>query len=273
MVDEGVFTAEEIARVAGVARGTISHWRRRHADFPAPVSGAGRGAVFDQAEVEAWLAGAGRCELAPNASLWREVSHAARGTSLGRVVAAVAAAVTPHADGQAPEHALPPGLARAAERSVDEAGAVAVLGDLIDRYSVASGRYVTPARIAEFMVSLAAIGEGATVLDPASGCCRRRPPPAGQGRRSVRTSCARDHCARSSNSRSPPAGHPPARRTCGSCDGPTAGPIRACGRCSPNPGLTFGRAWTRLSPRQPPRRCPPPSGGRSPAPWSSRGST
>jgi hypothetical protein len=65
------------------------------------------------------------------------VSHAARGTSLGRVVAAVAVAVTPHADGQAPEHDLPASLARAAERSVDEAGAVAVVGDLIDRYSAA----------------------------------------------------------------------------------------------------------------------------------------
>jgi protein-L-isoaspartate O-methyltransferase/predicted DNA-binding transcriptional regulator AlpA len=169
VVDEGVLTAEEIARVAGVARRTVSDWHRRHADFPAAVSGTGRGPVFNRAEVEAWLAGAGRCELAPNAALWREVNHAARGTSLGRVVAAVAVAVTPHADGQAPEHALPPGLARAAERSVDEAGAVAVLGDLIDRYSVASGRYVTPARIAEFMVNLAVIGEGATVLDPASG--------------------------------------------------------------------------------------------------------
>lgn len=169
MVDEGVLTAEEIARVAGVARGTVSDWRRRHADFPAPVSGTGRGPVFNRAEVEAWLAGAGRWELAPNARLWREVNHAARGTSLGEVVAAVAAAVTPHADGQALEHELPASLAWAAERSVDEAGAVAVLGDLIDRYSAASGHYVTPARIAEFMVSLAAIGEGATVLNPASG--------------------------------------------------------------------------------------------------------
>jgi len=169
MVNEGVLTAEEIARVAGVARGTVSGWRRRHPDFPAPVSGTGNGPVFNRAEVEAWLAGAGRWELAPNARLWREVNHAAHGTSLGRVVTAVAAAVTPHADGQAPEHELPASLARAAERAVDEVGAVTVLGDLIDRYSVASGHYVTPVRIAEFMVSLAAIGVGATVLDPASG--------------------------------------------------------------------------------------------------------
>ena len=175
MVDEGVLTAEEIARVAGVARGTVSNWRRRHAEFPAPVSGTGRGLVFNRAEVEAWLASAGLLELAPNARLWREVNHAARGSSLGRVVAAVAKTVTSHVGGQATkdhlaaEDGLPASLAWAAERAVDEAGAVAVLGDLTDRYSVAAGHYVTPARIAEFMVSLAAIGEGATVLDPASG--------------------------------------------------------------------------------------------------------
>ena len=162
MTDEGVLTADEIARVAGVARGTVSEWRRRHAGFPASVSGTGRGPVFNRAEVEAWLAGVGRWKLAPGGRLWREVNHAARGRSLGRIVAAVAAAVTPHADGQAPERDLPASLAWVAERAVDEAGAVAVLGDLIDLYSVASGRYVTPARIAEFMVSLAAIGEGAT---------------------------------------------------------------------------------------------------------------
>ena len=174
MVDESVLTAEEIARVAGVARGTVSNWRRRHAEFPAPVR-TGRGLVFNRAEVEAWLAGAGLWELAPNARLWREVNHAARGTSLGKVVAAVAKTVTAHADGHTPqddlgpEDDLPASLAWAAERAVGEAGAVAVLGDLIDRFSVAAGHYVTPARIAEFMVSLAAIGQGATVLDPASG--------------------------------------------------------------------------------------------------------
>jgi hypothetical protein len=86
-------------------------------------------------------------------------------------------------------------------RSVDEAGAVAVLGDLIDRYSAASGRYVIPARIAEFMASLAAMARGS---------------------------------------------------------------VRTCGRCSPDPGLTYGQARPRLPPGQPPRQCPPLSGGRSP---------
>jgi SAM-dependent methyltransferase/predicted DNA-binding transcriptional regulator AlpA len=169
MVDDGVLAAEEIARMAGVARGTVSGWRRRHADFPAPVSTPGRGPVFNRAEVEAWLAGAGRLELAPNAWLWREVNHFARGTSLGGVVAAVTAAVTPPADERVLEHELPATLAWAARRATGDGGAVAVLGDLTDRSAAASGRYVTPARIADFMVSLAAIGAGSTVLDPASG--------------------------------------------------------------------------------------------------------
>ena len=32
-------TAAEISRLAGVTRATVSNWRRRHADFPAPVGG------------------------------------------------------------------------------------------------------------------------------------------------------------------------------------------------------------------------------------------
>lgn len=36
-------TAAEISRIAGVTRATVSNWRRRHDDFPAP-SGARRAA-------------------------------------------------------------------------------------------------------------------------------------------------------------------------------------------------------------------------------------
>src|SRR5439155_690887 len=44
-----------------------------------------------------------------------------------------------------------------------------VLGDLLDRYAAASGLPVTPARVTEFMISLTGAGDGATVIDPASG--------------------------------------------------------------------------------------------------------
>ncbi|HMM49345.1 MAG TPA: helix-turn-helix domain-containing protein, partial [Miltoncostaeaceae bacterium] len=49
-------TASQIARLAGVSRSAVSNWRRRHADFPAPLGeGAGASPLFDRAAVERWL--------------------------------------------------------------------------------------------------------------------------------------------------------------------------------------------------------------------------
>ncbi|MGS2809902.1 N-6 DNA methylase [Nocardia sp. MW-W600-9] len=48
--------AAEIARLAGVTRATVSNWRRRHADFPAPTSGGTETRpVFDLGAVQEWL--------------------------------------------------------------------------------------------------------------------------------------------------------------------------------------------------------------------------
>ncbi|RFS82882.1 SAM-dependent methyltransferase [Actinomadura spongiicola] len=52
--DPGV-TAGDIARLAGVGRATVSNWRRRHADFPAPVGGTATSPLFSLADVEDWL--------------------------------------------------------------------------------------------------------------------------------------------------------------------------------------------------------------------------
>ncbi|MFE3541787.1 N-6 DNA methylase [Nocardia sp. NPDC059177] len=52
--------AAEISRLAGVTRATVSNWRRRHADFPAPVAGGSESRpLFDLAEVQQWLRGHG----------------------------------------------------------------------------------------------------------------------------------------------------------------------------------------------------------------------
>ncbi|WP_446226023.1 N-6 DNA methylase [Nocardia sp. IBHARD005] len=52
--------AAEISRLAGVTRATVSNWRRRHADFPAPVPGGSESRpLFDLAEVQHWLRGHG----------------------------------------------------------------------------------------------------------------------------------------------------------------------------------------------------------------------
>ena len=64
---------------------------------------------------------------------------------------------------------MPGNLAWLIKRALDDVGAVAVLNDLLDRYATASGIPVTPARIRDYMISLTGVGDGATVLDPASG--------------------------------------------------------------------------------------------------------
>jgi hypothetical protein len=69
MTGEIALSAAQIARMAGVARGTVLTWRRRHDDFPAPDGDAPAGAAYDRAAVEAWLAAAGLWELAPGPRL------------------------------------------------------------------------------------------------------------------------------------------------------------------------------------------------------------
>src|SRR5437660_12926399 len=52
-------TAAEISRLAGVTRATVSNWRRRHPDFPAPTGGTDSSPAYDLEAVQAWLAGRG----------------------------------------------------------------------------------------------------------------------------------------------------------------------------------------------------------------------
>jgi hypothetical protein len=169
MAGEIALDAAQIARMAGVARGTVATWRRRRDDFPAPGGDAGAGAAYDGAAVEAWLAGAGLWELAPGPRVWREVSHGVQGTALGEAVRHAAAVAALLGAGETLPPGVPGNLAWLMERAVADVGAAAVVNDLIDRYAAASGIPVIPARVAECMISLAGAGDGATVLDPASG--------------------------------------------------------------------------------------------------------
>lgn len=52
----------DIAALAGVQRPVISTWRRRHPDFPAPVSGGKDRALFDSGEVCEWLVATERAD-------------------------------------------------------------------------------------------------------------------------------------------------------------------------------------------------------------------
>ena len=186
MPESASLTAADIARLAGVTRATVSNWRRRHADFPAPAGGTDASPAYDRAMVESWLAARGALpDLPPQERLWRAVAEVAvNGADLPRAVQDVAAsltllAATGWSGGPAPDiggggrtvaGADDPGtrLYTAAAEAVSELGAVATVRALIDRYAEASGISVTPTPVADLMNDLAGVS-GGTVLDPACG--------------------------------------------------------------------------------------------------------
>ncbi|MFD7709726.1 N-6 DNA methylase [Streptomyces sp. NPDC059786] len=57
-------TAAEISRIAGVTRATVSNWRRRHDDFPAPSGGTDSSPLYDLETVRTWLAARGHTSAA-----------------------------------------------------------------------------------------------------------------------------------------------------------------------------------------------------------------
>ncbi|MGN9780354.1 N-6 DNA methylase [Nonomuraea sp. ZG12] len=81
-------TAAEIARSVGVTRAAVSGWRRRHADFPAPVGGGTRNALFALSEVHTWLDRRRRSD--PGAVLLWETLRRAYGDDMTRGVADIA---------------------------------------------------------------------------------------------------------------------------------------------------------------------------------------
>ncbi|HEY9392061.1 MAG TPA: hypothetical protein VIR27_20095, partial [Mycobacteriales bacterium] len=52
----------DIAALAGVRRPVVTTWRRRHPDFPVPVSSSGTRPLFDPREVTEWLVATGRAD-------------------------------------------------------------------------------------------------------------------------------------------------------------------------------------------------------------------
>lgn len=67
-------TATGIARLAGVGRAAVSNWRRRHADFPAPIAGTPASPSFELEAVERWLARHGKLtEPSPEEAVRRRI--------------------------------------------------------------------------------------------------------------------------------------------------------------------------------------------------------
>ncbi|MGW0553921.1 N-6 DNA methylase [Streptomyces sp. NPDC002926] len=197
-------TAAEISRIAGVTRATVSNWRRRHDDFPAPSGGTDSSPLYDLESVRSWLASRGHVSAAnPSEELRTTLRlRAQSGGGMSDLLLLVLAAA-----GRSPEELtaaaqLPdPELVTHAQRDVataadavpgadavhfkaDDAavlralyacvraeGGQAALGVLAEREledSAASGAYLTPAPLADLLARLIP-GSPSRVLDPACG--------------------------------------------------------------------------------------------------------
>ncbi|MDW3846317.1 N-6 DNA methylase [Micromonospora sp. BRA006-A] len=173
MQETATITAAEIARLAGVGRAAVSNWRKRHADFPAPVAGTAASPEFDLTQVEQWLRGQGKLpELSAVDRLWRRLAPT---PEVGPgALAAVGALLLARQRGERPSPRqvdrrltdLLPDIDALAE----ESGPQAAFDQLWQRLSAPGpGRpWATPDDLADLMVGLADVG-GGSVLDPAAG--------------------------------------------------------------------------------------------------------
>ncbi|MFC8850660.1 MULTISPECIES: N-6 DNA methylase [unclassified Micromonospora] len=202
---EATLTASDIARLANVGRAAVSNWRRRYADFPAPVGGTPASPSFDAAEVTDWLRRHGRLHQAGTAQwAWRHIESYQPATQISDVLGVAGALLLvrasqadPSGDNLPPPgklvdhlHTLDPTLAKligdvlpqkwtpqlttllhTVDQLGSEQGAEDAFEHLHNRYVTSahslSGLAGTPDAVADVMLTLA--GSGAHVFDFASG--------------------------------------------------------------------------------------------------------
>lgn len=165
MSEESLVTATEVAELAGVGRAAVSNWRRRYADFPEPVDGAGASPAFRYADVERWLREQGRLTASPANAVWRALdTRRGDGDNQG-AVARLAAYLADLTDGSD----LSPRVREQADKLDRLARAEAVehlVGRLFERQQ--RQQLTTPQGLADLVVELAGPLSG-SVFDPACG--------------------------------------------------------------------------------------------------------
>lgn len=86
-IGDATLTASGIARLAGVGRAAVSNWRRRYADFPAPVGGTPASPYFDAHEVDQWLRRQGKLHKASTEQwAWRHIETHQPAAHIGDVL-------------------------------------------------------------------------------------------------------------------------------------------------------------------------------------------
>jgi len=130
---ESLISMAEIAELASVQRPVITTWRRRHRDFPAPVSADSARPLFGAHEVADWLIRTGRAdpgELRPELSLYTLSSLTSMLPARALVAVLTALICLRHLDGDEP-------LADGADDLAETLQARAWARDPEDRYLAA----------------------------------------------------------------------------------------------------------------------------------------
>jgi hypothetical protein len=174
MAADTTVSTGDIARLGRVGRAAVSNWRRRHDDFPAPVSGTASNPRFALSEVEAWLRRNGkRYRLSAADRAWQRLLSdgaelllperlAAAGTYLlgrhDRDLVPLLPGDTPPLDD--------PELAALLDDAAAGRGPAAAFENLCSRHRRPTGE--PPDALATAMARIA-LPDGGSVLDPACG--------------------------------------------------------------------------------------------------------
>ncbi|WP_034263485.1 N-6 DNA methylase [Actinospica robiniae] len=135
MTDHTEVTAAQIARIAGVGRAAVSNWRKRHADFPAPVGGSETSPTFSLRAVEDWLRAEGKLSETPaDELLWRAVDAAGGTADATRAVLTGLGRALAGAPSSPAEQTLDPELVAQASKLAEADGRGEVFERLQDRY-------------------------------------------------------------------------------------------------------------------------------------------
>jgi SAM-dependent methyltransferase len=159
-------TAADIARLAGVGRAAVSNWRKRHVDFPEPVSGTASSPEFNLAQVEEWLRGQGKLpDLSVEDRAWSRL--VAAGDDVAVTLGRVGLFLLNHQHSETSTNG--PVSAEIAELAADR-GAEAVYEEFWRRFAQTHAWRVgvTPEPLTDLMIGLTG-RTGGSVLDPACG--------------------------------------------------------------------------------------------------------
>ncbi|MER0241230.1 N-6 DNA methylase [Streptomyces sp. HSW2009] len=173
----------EIARLAGVGRGAVSNWRRRHPSFPARIAGTDVNPQFSLTDIESWLRENKKLKgSAEHEWLWPRFEALGGRDETGAAVAEVGRRLASRdaAEGSASpnEAAFPTEAADLIERAVDlgrREGSLETFAFLLRRWLDVHVRQIptTPEPLAAIMADIAthvaAADGGLTALDPACG--------------------------------------------------------------------------------------------------------